>query len=374
MNNYSASAYISRRAFDANLARMREATTAEVMAVVKADAYGHGRDTISRWAQEKGTSWFGAAQLGEALELRQQLGPHARILTWIYTPDADLRAAVQADLDISVGAPWMLDSVLAAAQECGQTARVHINVDTGMTRSGFSRKELCLASSQFARALAEGSCEIVGLWSHLACADSQDDLTTKIQIDAFEDARSWLQEEGIRPQILHLAASGGVLWHPDSHYDMVRIGIALYGLSPNPQRATGKECALTPVMRVESIVMSDQQLRAGTGISYGHTYRSYEGEHVGVVPIGYADGIPRVASNLCSVDIGGVLCPIRGRVCMDQIVVSGEHIRSGDRVVIFGEPPYVSVDDWAMACKTISYEMLTRVGSRVRRIYQEDTQ
>ncbi|MDP9831933.1 alanine racemase [Trueperella abortisuis] len=363
MTEFPSRALISRAAFAHNLERVRAATSAEVMAIVKGNAYGHGLKRISRWAWEEGVRWFGVAQLAEALELRGYL-PEARILTWIYTPADDLAEALDAGLDLSVGSLWALEKLAGARH-----ARAHIKVDTGMARGGLSLAELEAHAGRIASLEREGRIDVVGLWSHLACADEPANPETARQIERFERARQILHEAGVVAQRLHLSASAGTLWHPAAHYDMVRPGIALYGLSPNPAVATAAKLGLRAVMQLEAEVMTVRDVPAGTGVSYNHSYVTDEGAHLGVVPLGYADGIPRMASNMASVTVAGRECPIRGKVCMDQFIVEGE-LSPGDVAVLFGDAAtgVATADDWAGLTSTIGYEIVTRIGSHVPRV------
>lgn len=362
MTSFPSRALISRSAFAHNVARVRAATDAEVMAIVKANAYGHGLERVARWAWEEGVRWFGVAQLAEALELRGYL-PDARILTWIYSPSDDLAEALAAGLDLSVGSQWALEKLAGADR-----ARVHIKVDTGMARGGLTMAELESCAERIASLEREGRIDVVGLWSHLARADEPDSEETARQIERFERARQVLADAGVVPQRLHLAASAGTLWHPAAHYDMVRPGIALYGLSPNPEVATAAELGLRAVMQLEADVMTVRDVPAGTGVSYGHTYVTGGDAHLGVVPLGYADGISRMASNTAAVTVAGQTCPIRGKVCMDQFVVEGE-LAPGDVAVLFGDAATAATaDDWAEATSTIGYEIVTRIGSHVPRV------
>ncbi len=369
MVDYPTRALISRSALSTNLDVVRDSTSSELMAIVKADAYGHGLERIARWAWNDGVQWFGVAQLGEALQLRSYL-PDARILTWIFTPGADLKRALSADLDLSVGSEWALAEVEAAARATGKTARVHIKVDTGMSRGGFPIAELAGAAGKVAELAVEGVVEVVGLWSHLACADDPTSGETEYQTAVFEEARSVVAEAGIVPEVLHLAASAGTLWHTSTHYDLVRPGIALYGVSPNPDVQRADELGLRAVMQLEADLLTSRDVPSGTGISYNHTYMTPADAHLAVVPLGYADGIPRLASNVANVRVDGAVCPIRGRVCMDQFIIEGVGLEAGQTAVLFGDArkDLPTADDWAALTQTIGYEIVSRIGQHVPRI------
>ncbi|MDP9801421.1 alanine racemase [Arcanobacterium wilhelmae] len=363
--SYPSRAYISKSAFEHNLEVARE--LAPTMAIVKANAYGHGIEFISRWGLGAGVEWFGAAQLEEALHLRHLVGPVPRVFTWIYAPGANLRAAVENVLDVSVGSQWALRELATAAREVGATARVHVEVDTGMARGGVNPSDLDALAAELCRLQAEGAIEVVSLWSHLANADSDDDSLTIAQTARFEEARAAFAQAGVVPEMFHLAASGGALWHPATRYDMIRPGAMLYGLSPNMRRASAESLGLEPVMRLEADVVAVRDVPAGTGISYGHTEIAVGG-HLAVVPLGYGDGIPRSASRNAYVSLGGERAKIMGNVCMDQFIVEVPGAAEGDVAVLFGGAHAPSADDWGEAAGTIGYEIVTRIGPRVARI------
>ena len=367
---YPAEARIDLSAIRSNLSSVREAAgEAAVLAVVKADAYGHGRAEVAR-ALAPGADYLGAAQLGEALALRGEVGPGPRILTWIFAPGAPLARALRADVELSAGAFWAIDEIARAARETGTTAKVHLKVDTGMARGGFNVADVAEASRRLRALQADGLVSVVGLWSHLARADEPESGATERQIERFEQARAAARSEGIEPEILHLAASGGALWHPAARYDMVRPGIVLYGLSPNPEVATARGLGLTPAMELSASLVLERRVPAHTPISYGHTEKTEAATRLGVVPLGYGDGIPRAASGAAPVSVGGVRTRIRGRVCMDQFVVDvPEAAAAGDTAVLFGAGDLPSADEWAQACGTIGYEIVTRLGARVPRRY-----
>lgn len=371
---YPSCARISRAAFCHNLARAREyAGDAEVMAILKADAYGHGAEEIARWAQAEGIRWFGIAQLGEAMALRRKIGEGAHILSLMAEPDAPLSEALELSIDLTVSSEELLDRISRASAECGMAARVHIEVDTGMARGGVSIHDF----GDFVRNLADyeesGLIEVIGLWSHLACADEPDSSVTAEQIKLFEQARCIMSSAGIHPEFVHLAASAGMMWHPQTRYTMVRPGIMLYGLSPNPKVATAAELDLQPVMRLEATVVSVRDVPQDTGVSYGHTAHTGAPAHLATIPLGYADGIPRAASNCAYVQFNGQLRPLIGRVCMDQFVIDAPEARPGDTVTLFGaEADSLSADDWGQYAGTIGYEIVTKIGVRVPREYCDD--
>ncbi|KGN32848.1 alanine racemase [Knoellia sinensis KCTC 19936] len=350
----------------------RRSPGAEVMAVVKADAYGHGLVHSARAAVAGGASWLAVAQLTEALELRAA-GVTTRALTWLYAPGADFGAAIDADLDISVAAPWALDAVAAAARERGRAARIHLKVDTGLARNGALGQGWTDLIAAVGPVAAEGAVEVIGVWSHFALADAPQHPTVLAQRELFVEAAAELERAGIRPQFRHLANSAATLTNPDAHFDIVRPGLAVYGLSPVPDLGAPEDFGLREAMRVTARLALVKHALAGQGVSYGHTYTTTQDTTLGLVPVGYADGIPRHAGSLGPVQVDGQRFTIAGRVCMDQFVLDlGPTYAgaAGDEVVILGrgadgEP---TAQDWAAAIGTINYEIVTRISGRLPRI------
>ncbi|HLV54165.1 MAG TPA: alanine racemase [Actinotalea caeni] len=372
MSYYPARAVVDLAAIRANVARLREyAATAQVMAVVKADAYGHGLVPVARAAREAGAAWLGVAQLSEALALRAA-GDTGRVLAWLYGPGAPLAECVAAEIDLSVPAPWALAEVREAAAAVGRPARVHLKIDTGMGRSGQLLPAWTEMLHEAVEAQRDGLVRVVGVFSHLARADEVDHPSVRTQFDVFAEAVRRAEEAGADLEVRHLANSAATLTEPAVHYDLVRPGLATYGLSPLPGREPA-QLGLRPAMRVESQLVVVKDVPAGQGVSYGHTYTTRSDTRLAVVPLGYGDGVPRHASNAAEVQVGGHRFRIAGRVCMDQLVldVGGTSAAEGDRVVLFGpgddgEP---TAQDWADAVGTINYEIVTRLGARVPREY-----
>lgn len=374
-----ARAVVDLAAVRANVAALRAtAGPAEVLAVVKADAYGHGLVPSARAALEGGATWLGVAQLEEAFALRDA-GVDAPVLAWLYAPGAPLDRALTARVDLSVSAGWALLEVLDAARATGVTARIHVKVDTGLGRGGVMPRELDALLDAALAAQAEGLVDVVGLWSHLAWADAPDHPTVLAQAAVFDDAVALAERRGARLEVRHLANSAATLTNPAMHYDLVRPGLAVFGLSPVPQLGAPADYGLTPAMRVEAQLVLAKVAPAGHGVSYAHAYVTPEETVLGVVPLGYADGVPRHASGTADrwgapVQVGGRRLGIAGRVCMDQFVLDlGPDATevAGDTVVLFGsgadgEP---TAEDWAAAAGTISYEIVTRVGARVPRVH-----
>jgi alanine racemase len=356
-------------AMRANVARLREGTSAEIMAVVKADGYGHGMLAAARAALAGGATWLGACTLPEALELRRA-GLTAPVLAWLLAPGLPLYEAIEADVDLSVASMGQLDELTAAAQRVGIRARTHLKIDTGLGRGGATRSEWDMLCEAAAKGQADGNVDIVGIWSHFVWADVPHHKTIDCQLARFTEALAAAERYGVVPRYRHLANSAATLTRPDTHFNMVRPGIAVYGLSPVP----GRDFGLRPAMSVRARIVSTKRVPAGHGVSYGHAYHTDRETTLALVPLGYADGVPRAASNLGPVRVAGTNRTIAGRVCMDQIVLDcgDDPVAAGDVAVLFGpgddgEP---TADDWAVAAGTINYEIVTRIGStRVRRVY-----
>jgi alanine racemase len=347
-------------------------TDAEVMAVVKADGYGHGMVPVARAALRAGATWLGACTLEEALALRAG-GIEAPVLAWLMTPGQPLRAGVSAAVDLSAGTGWLLAEIVEAAKAAGRPARVHLKVDTGLNRGGATAADWTGLVEAAAKAQADGLVEVVGVWSHLACADEPTHPSVTRQLRAFDRACAKVARAGLDPRYRHLANSPATLTRPDTHFDLVRTGIAVYGLSP----VAGHQFGLRPAMTLRARVALTKRARAGQGVSYGHTYTTRAATTLAVLPVGYGDGLPRHASNAGPVWLAGRRRTVAGRVCMDQVVVDcgNDRVAAGDEAVLFGpgdagEP---TADDWAAAAGTLNYEIVTRIGGvRVPRVYDHE--
>lgn len=350
---------------------VRRAAPAQVLAVVKADAYGHGLVDSARAALAGGASWLGVAQLAEALRLREA-GITAPLLTWLFAPGADIGGAIDADIEVTVGSMWSLDAVLAAVRERGAPARIQVKVDTGLGRGGILTDWPQMVA-RLAAAQAEGAVEVTGVWSHFAWADAPQHPTVRAQQVRFEEACDELARAGVRPPLRHLANSAATLTNPSAHFDLVRPGLAVYGLSPVPDLGDSAHFGLREAMRVTARLSVVKRAAAGQGVSYGHEYVTDRDTVLGLVPMGYADGIPRAAGGAGPVLVGGRRLTIAGRVCMDQVVLDlGPDFAgaAGDEVVVLGraadgEP---SAQDWAQAAGTINYEIVTRMSPRLPRV------
>lgn len=377
-----AGAVVDLDAVRANVELLRErAGSAGVMAVVKADAYGHGLVPCARAALEGGASWLGVAQLSEGLALRAA-GVEAPVLAWLTVPGDVYPAAVAAGIDIGVSTGWALAEVAAAAESTGVVARVHLKVDTGLTRNGAAPEDWPDLVDAGVKLQAAGHVQLIGVFSHLAYADDPVHPTVAAQTADFTLALEVAESRGARFEVRHLANSAASLTNPATHFDLVRPGIAVYGLSPIPDLATAAQLGLRPAMTLLSRVANVKRVQAGQGVSYGHEYTTTRATTVALLPIGYADGLARSAGNNGPVLLAGQRHQIAGRVCMDQFVIDLSNqpggadvgdlaeVQPGDIAVLFGGAPgQPSVEDWADAAGTISYEIVSRLGPRLPRIY-----
>ncbi|CAL9553194.1 alanine racemase [Streptomyces sp. enrichment culture] len=376
-----ARAEIDLAALRANVRALRErAPGAAVMAVVKADAYGHGAVPCARAAVQAGATWLGTATPQEALALRAAgtgLPDDVRIMCWLWTPGGPWREAVEARLDVSVSGMWALAEVTEAARAAGVPARVQLKADTGLGRNGCQPgadwEELVAAAL---RAEREGLLRVTGLWSHFACADEPGHPSIAAQLTRFREMTAYAERQGLRPEVRHIANSPATLTLPGTHFDLVRPGIAMYGVSPSPEIGTPADFGLRPVMTLAASLALVKQVPGGHGVSYGHHYTTSGETTLGLVPLGYADGIPRHASSTGPVLVDGKWRTVAGRIAMDQFVVDlgGDRPEPGAEAVLFGpgdrgEP---TAEDWAQAAGTIAYEIVTRIGSRVPRVYVDE--
>ncbi len=364
-----AEAVIDLDAITANAALLRQTAATELMAVVKADGYGHGAAQVARAALAGGASVLGVATLDEAVALRAR-GIDAPVAAWLWPPGQDVRPAVSAGVQVGVSSLAHLDAVTAASSTApGGSVPIHLKVDTGLGRNGVTMPELGPLLAAIARAQQAGAVEVVGIMSHLACADIPDDPSVPEQTDRFREAVAAAAAAGIRPRWRHLANTAAALDHPNARFDLVRCGIGLYGLCP-----ARRDPGLRPAMTLRATVTLTKRVPAGQGVGYGLTYRTAAEATLALVPLGYGDGLPWRAANVGEALIGGRRRRIAGRIAMDQVVIDcgDDPVQAGDEVLIFGsggrgEP---TATDWARYCGTIDYEIVTRIGSRVPRRYR----
>jgi alanine racemase len=363
-------------AISRNVSLLRDrAPGAALMAVVKADGYGHGLVPAARAALAGGASWLGTATLDEALTLRRA-GLDARTMCWLYAPGERFDEVIAADVDLSATSVGQVAEITEAAARVGRQVRLHLKADTGLARSGATPADWPALVDAALRAQASGLASVVGLWSHLACADEPGHPSIAAQLRVFDDAVELAEKAGVRPEVRHIANSAATLTLPSARYDLVRPGIAVYGLDPVPALGPARRLGLRPAMTLTGRLALVKRVGAGQGVSYGHRYTTTAETTLGLVPLGYADGIPRHGTNLLEVQAAGRRRRIAGTVCMDQFVidVGDDEIRAGDEVILFGpgddgEP---TAQEWAEMLGTISYEIVTRIGSRVPRTYGEE--
>ncbi|GAA3252891.1 alanine racemase [Dactylosporangium siamense] len=334
---------------------------AATMAVVKADAFGHGVLPVARTVLASGATWLGVTSITEARQVRDA-GIDAPVLAWLYGTDDDFAWAARHGVDLSVSTPDHLD-----AMPPGVT--VHLKVDTGLTRNGVAWTDWPSLVARAADLERRGTVRVRGIWSHLASADDPGNPSVALQLERFEEALAVAAKAGLEPQLRHLANSAGIVDVPAAHYDLVRAGLALYGVEPIDGVVAGLRRAMTLRARAVNV----KRVPPGTGVSYLHQYVTDRDTTVVLVPAGYADGVPRLLSNRGAVAIGGVRCPIAGRVAMDQFVVDAGDlpVALGDEIVLFGpgdgaEP---TVEEWAAWAQTNPHEILTGIGARVPRTY-----
>ncbi|KQM84263.1 alanine racemase [Agromyces sp. Leaf222] len=363
----------------ANIAALAaQAAPAAVMAVVKANAYGHGAVPVARAALDAGAAWLGVADLDEAFELRDA-GIGAPVLAWLHGPDAPFAEAIEREVDLGVSSLDQLRRVadaaaqVAASRESRPTrtpAAVHLKIDTGLSRNGVPPEEWSDVVAFAAILEGQGGIRVRGVFSHLANTDADAD---RAQLDAFESALAAASAAGLRPEVRHLASTAAAVRLPDSRFDLVRVGIGTYGIAPYSDGTTAADLGLRPVMTLRACVAAVRRVEAGVGVSYSHTWRAERPTTLALVPLGYADGIPRHASGRAEVLLAGRRRPIVGRIAMDQFVVDvgDDEVAVGDEVVLFGDPATgaPSADDWAEAADTIGYEIVTRIGHRVPRTF-----
>ncbi len=368
-----ARATVDLAAVRSNVRALRaRAPRAELMAVVKSDGYGHGAVPCARAAREAGAAWLGTALPEEAFALRAA-GDTGRLMCWLWTPGGPWREAVEQDIDVSVSGLWALREVTEAARACGRTARVQLKIDTGLGRNGCPPADWPELTAAARAAEIEGVLTVTGVWSHFACADEPGHPSIALQLTAFDEALAVAAAAGLRPEVRHIANTPALLTLPEAHFDVVRAGIGVYGISPSPEVGTPQDFGLRPAMTLEASLASVKRVPGGHGVSYGHHYTTPGETTLALVPLGYADGVPRHASGSGPVLVAGKWRTVAGRIAMDQFVVDlgGDRAQPGDPALLFGpgdrgEP---TAEDWAVAAGTIGYEIVTRIGTRVPRVY-----
>ncbi|MGH3498604.1 MAG: alanine racemase [Nocardioidaceae bacterium] len=359
-----------------NVARLATLVApSQVMVVVKANGYGHGMLPVARAARAAGAQWLGVALLSEALALRDA-GDAGSVLAWLAVPGQSYAEAIDAGIELTASSTWQLAEIVSDAAQVQRAARVQLKADTGLSRNGATPSdwpELVAAARQ---AQDAGAVSVTGLWSHFACADEMDHPSLTAQETAFARAVSIAAAAGLTPTVTHLANSPAALTRPSSRLSLVRTGLAAYGLSPVPAQAAPSDLGLRPAMTVRACLAGVKRVPAGTGVSYGHTHVTDRETTLGLVPLGYGDGVLRASSNRAEVWVAGRRRPVVGRICMDQFVVDlgGDTPAVGSEVVLFGPGDHgePTAQDWADSAGTISYEVVTRIGGRAARVYVDE--
>jgi len=340
----------------------------DVMAVVKADAYGHGLIPCARAAVAGGATWLATALLSEAIALRES-GIREPILAWLNTADDRFMECISRDIDLGVNSIESLRSISSAAYNVDRRARIHIKVDTGLSRNGVRVADLDALIIELGK--HSETVDVVGVMSHFAYADEPSHPTIASQVALFVESVDKLTAAGFEVPVRHLSNSAATLGLPNTYFNLVRPGVAMYGVSPGDEVGTPQQHNLKPVMSLRSSVVLLKDVPAGTGVSYAHQYHTATATRLALIPVGYADGIPRAASNKGPVLIGGERRLVAGRVCMDQFLldVGDLPVVLGDEVVLFGDPARgePAVEEWGQAAGTIGYEIITRIGPRVVR-------
>ena len=359
-----AEAIVDLSAINHNVERLKAKAGTNLLAVVKADAYGHGLIPVAKAAIKAGASMLGVALLEEAIALRES-GITEPILAWLVQPGSDFKDAISHDIDLAAGSLMALHEIQAASSD--KKARVHLELDTGMTRGGFLSEWSQLTAADVA------GLEIVGVFSHFARADEPNEKQNLEQLNRFNEMVKLLESLGFSNLVRHISNSAATLSNPQAKFEMVRTGIAIYGLTPDVAMGSSKDFKLRPAMQLRAALYLVKDVPANTPVGYGASEFTSRDTKLGVVAMGYADGIPRIARG-AGVWVNGQRAPIIGRVSMDQFVVDlgpESKAKSGDWVVIFGNGSHgeYTADDWGAASGSINYEIVTRIGPRVPRIY-----
>ena len=371
-----ASAEINLSAITQNFKLIKSRTTADVLAVVKADAYGHGLIPVSKALEEAGADWFGTALLEEAINLRKA-GILKPIISWLTPLGEDFKSAIDLDIDLGIPSIDLLDEVIKAASLTGKAARIHLEIDTGMSRGGVLSEWDQLIKSVLVGVNLK-LLKVIGIWSHFARADEPAELMNQEQLILFEEKVNQAKTAGIDAQFIHIANSAALFTNKSAHKNIIRSGIALFGLSPDIKTiGDSSSLGLKPAMKLKAKLNLVKEVKAGSSVGYGGTAVLKSDTKLGVITLGYADGIPRNTNNLAGVFVDKKRAPMIGRVSMDQFVVDlgiTSNAKTGDEVIVFGDGSggEYTVDEWAKAANTINYEIITRIGPRVPRIYPRE--
>jgi alanine racemase len=371
--NAAAEAVVDLDAVEHNVRLLREhAGSAQVMAVVKADGYGHGATPVARAALAAGAAELGVATIDEALVLRRD-GICSPVLAWLHPPGTDFAPALEADVEIAVSSVRQFGELRDAVERTSRTATVTVKVDTGLNRNGVGAAEYPAMLTALRRAQADGAIRLRGIMSHLVHGDDPDNPVNDLQAQRLRDMHDQARQQGVRYEVVHLSNSPSVMTRPDLTFDMVRPGIAVYGQTPIPERG---DMGLRPAMTLKCPVAMVRSVQAGEGVSYGHTWIAERDTTLALLPIGYADGVFRTLSGRIDVLINGKLRRSVGRICMDQFVVDlgpgRVDVAEGDDAILFGPGTRgeATAQDWADLLGTINYEIVTSPRGRVTRTYR----
>ncbi|OOP63918.1 alanine racemase [Arthrobacter sp. SRS-W-1-2016] len=361
-----------------NIKALKKRTAApHFMAVVKGNGYGHGLVEVARTAVAAGADWLGTAQLSEAITLRKA-GITAPVLSWLYLASqtsATIREALEYDVDVSLGSVAQLEVLAGIARQLGRPAVVHLELDSGLSRGGARKEDWSELVAQARKAEQDGTVLVRGIWTHLAWADVPAHPGNAAAVAGFEDAVDEARAAGLDPQLRHVSSSANILDRPEFHFDMVRAGLAIYGLAP-ADHLDPADFGLRPALSVTAPLVMVKKVPAGTGVSYEHQAITHEPRYLGLIPLGYADGIPKGVSGRSLVQIAGRKVPVIGKVCMDQFMVDlgpdASGIEVGDTAVLFGDPAggAASADDWGAAIGSHGDEIINRIAPRLPRVYE----
>ncbi len=352
-----------------NYRTLKNLSGGRVLAIVKADAFGHGMIEVSKKLESIGVDILGTADIEEAMQLRQA-GIKSPIMAWLHGKNTKFEEAISNEIELGASNLTTLENIAAAAKNVGKVAKVHLKVDTGLGRNGADLASWPALIEKAVELAGSGSIELEGVFSHLSGTSEKDDLE---QLRVFEEAIETAAKLGARFKIRHIAASLAALRYPSTRLDMVRVGAAMYGIDPSPE-VIARDYGLLPAMRVSSEVVHIKKVPAGHGVSYGYLHRTQGESTLALVPFGYAEGFPRVATGKAEVSLNGKKYPVLARVAMDQFILDlgTDSAEVGDEVVIIGDTTKgePSAEDLARAADTINYEIVTKMGGRAKRVFR----
>ena len=353
----------------ANYKTLKNLTGGQVLAIVKADAFGHGMIEVSKKLESIGVDMLGTADTDEAMELRK-VGIKSPIMAWLHSKNTQFEEAVSQDIDLGAASVATLEKIAVAATKVGKTAKVHLKVDTGLGRNGADLASWPALIQKSVELSSSGTVELVGVFSHLSGTSEKDDLE---QLRVFEEAIETATKLGASFKIRHIAASLAALRYPTTRLDMIRVGAALYGIDPSDE-VIARDYGLLPAMSVSSEVVHVKKVPAGHGVSYGYLHKTKTESTLALVPFGYTEGFPRVATGQAEVSLNGKKYPVLARVAMDQFILDlgTDSAEVGDEVIIIGDSTKgePSAEDLARAAGTINYEIVTKMGGRAKRVFR----